>query len=141
MSEDIDPTNADAIFWSLAYRSNPIEDVHIVPYRSSGHGPKSGRGASDSTLLIDATLKHAMPPLALPAREFMERAREHLGGARPAGARRRSRRGTAIRSATGRTPGTTYAARAVAGEWETSGRETFARAAAASRRKRRCARW
>src|SRR5262249_22182841 len=28
LSEDIDPTNTDAVFWSLAYRSNPIEDVH-----------------------------------------------------------------------------------------------------------------
>ena len=36
---------------------------------------KSGRGGKDSTLLIDATLKHPAPPLALPAREFMERAR------------------------------------------------------------------
>src|SRR5450830_124423 len=33
VSDDIDPTNTDAIFWSLAYRSNPIEDVHIAPYR------------------------------------------------------------------------------------------------------------
>jgi 4-hydroxy-3-polyprenylbenzoate decarboxylase len=29
----------------------------------------------DSTMLIDATLKHTMPPLALPAREFMEEAK------------------------------------------------------------------
>ncbi len=29
----------------------------------------------DSTLLIDATLKYPMAPLALPAREFMELAR------------------------------------------------------------------
>jgi hypothetical protein len=28
----------------------------------------------DSTILIDATLKYPMPPLALPGREFMERA-------------------------------------------------------------------
>ena len=42
VSEDIDPTNTDAVFWSLAYRSNPIEDVHIAPHRSAGHGPKSG---------------------------------------------------------------------------------------------------
>src|SRR5579872_5298202 len=75
VSEDIDPENADAIFWSLAYRSNPGEDLHVAPYRASGHGPKSGRGTEDSTLLIDATLKHPAPPLALPAREFMERAR------------------------------------------------------------------
>src|ERR1700681_3695566 len=76
VSEDIDPTNTDAVLWSLAYRANLNEDVHIAPYRSSGHGPKSGGFGGDATLLIDATLKHAMPPLALPAREFMERARE-----------------------------------------------------------------
>src|SRR5215471_5016714 len=75
VSEDIDPTNTDAILWSIAYRSNPAEDVHIVPHRSSGHGPKSRRRASDATMLVDATLKQAFPPLALPAREFMERAR------------------------------------------------------------------
>ena len=73
VSEDIDPANVDAIFWSLAYRSNPSIDVQIMPYRSSGHGPKSDKRA-DSTILIDATLKQDMPPLALPKREFMERA-------------------------------------------------------------------
>jgi 4-hydroxy-3-polyprenylbenzoate decarboxylase len=60
--------------WSLAYRSNPVEDVHIEPYRSRGHAPKSGSQDLDSTMLIDATLKHSMPPLALPVREYMERA-------------------------------------------------------------------
>src|SRR5436305_12671683 len=75
LSEDIDPTNADAVFWSLAYRSKPTEDVHIAPHRSAGHGPKSGPREEDSAILIDATLKHSAPPLALPAREFMERAR------------------------------------------------------------------
>src|SRR6266566_188291 len=44
-------------------------------YRSGGHGPKSGPRSTDSTLLIDATPKHKMPPFALPAREFMERAK------------------------------------------------------------------
>jgi hypothetical protein len=60
----------------VAYRSNPVEDVQILPYRSAGHGPKSGDAGDDSTLLIDATLKHAMPPLALPAQPFMQRARQ-----------------------------------------------------------------
>src|SRR6185295_976489 len=55
VSDDIDPRNTDAILWSLAYRSNPAEDVHIAPNRSSGHGPKSGRRASDATMLVDAT--------------------------------------------------------------------------------------
>lgn len=76
VSDDISPDNADAIFWSLAYRSNFMEDAHIVPYRSSGHGPKSGRPAFEGTLMIDATLKHDMPPLALPTEEFMTRAKK-----------------------------------------------------------------
>lgn len=75
VSEDIDPENADAIFWSLAYRADFTEDVLVTPYRSSGHGPKSGRAPLEGTLLIDATLKHKMPPLALPAEEYMLRAK------------------------------------------------------------------
>ena len=75
VSEDIDPNNADAIFWSIAYRSNISTDVHVTPYRSGGHGPKSGRSGTDATLMIDATLKSDMPPLALPRKEFMSRAR------------------------------------------------------------------
>lgn len=74
VSEDIDPNNADAIFWSLAYRSNFMEDILMTPYRASGHGPKSGRAAEEGTLLIDATMKHDMPPLALPAEKFMREA-------------------------------------------------------------------
>ena len=35
------------------------------------YGPKT----SDSGLLVDATRKHPMPPLALPTREYMEHAR------------------------------------------------------------------
>ena len=76
VSEDIDPSNTDAVLWSLAYRANLSEDVHIEPYRSRGHAPKTGSQALDSTMLIDATLKGTMPPLALPAREHMERAQE-----------------------------------------------------------------
>ena len=76
VSEDISPDNADAIFWSLAYRSNFMEDVLMMPYRSSGHGPKSVRAATEGTLLIDATLKHDMPPLALPTEKFMLRAKK-----------------------------------------------------------------
>ncbi len=75
VSEDIDPENADAIFWSLAYRADFGHDLHVTPYRTSGHGPKSGRAPLESTLLIDATLKHDMPPLALPAERYMAAAR------------------------------------------------------------------
>src|SRR5262249_56048623 len=73
--EEMEGEKGEGVLWALAYRANPVEDVHIVPHRSAGHGPKSGPRGEESTLLIDATLKGTAPPLALPAREFMERAR------------------------------------------------------------------
>ncbi|MGY9001701.1 MAG: UbiD family decarboxylase [Rhodospirillales bacterium] len=75
VNEDIDPDNADAVFWSMAYRANPGEDVVILPHRDRGHGPKSKTQTEDSSMLIDATLKGDMPPLALPKREYMENAK------------------------------------------------------------------
>ena len=125
VSQDIDATNSDAVLWSLAYRCNPIEDVHIAPYRSGGHGPKSSSAEHDSTMLIDATLKHAMPPVALPGREYMERARElweRLG--LPALTPQAPWHGYSLGSWDGAWD--TYAQRAVAGEWDKSGQETFA---------------
>lgn len=126
VSEDIDPENADAIFWSLAYRSDFTHDVVVTPYRSSGHGPKSGRAPLESTLLIDATLKHDMPPLALPAEPYMLAAKQiweelglprlspqppwhgyHLGEWAPLWTR--------------------YAEDAVQGDWRRSGELTYAR--------------
>ncbi len=80
VSEDIDPLNGDAILWSITYRSNPALDVHVLPHRSGGHGPK-GHG-NDATMLINATIKADMPPVALPKREYMENAKalwERLG--------------------------------------------------------------
>ena len=56
VSEDIDPANTDAVLWSLAYRSNPVEDVHIEPYRSPGPCAKI-RAASDG--LDDADRRNA----------------------------------------------------------------------------------
>ena len=126
VSDDIDPTNTNAVFWSMAYRCRPSEDVHIAPNRSSGHGPKSGRQPSDATLLIDATLKQALPPLALPTREFMERARsiwEELG--LPPLAPQSPWHGYSLGD--WRDAWETFAQRAVRGQWETSGEETFAR--------------
>jgi UbiD family decarboxylase len=126
VSEDIDPESVDAVLWSLAYRANPAEDVHIAPYHTSLQGSQYGPRKTDSTMLIDATLKHSMPPLALPARAYMERARaiwEELGLG-------------PIELASpwhGYTLGEwsetweRFAQRAAAGEWEANGAETFAR--------------
>ncbi len=83
VNEDIDPDNADALLWAMAYRSNPVEDVQTLAHRGQGHGPKREHGGEeDSTLLIDATMKSDMPPLALPKQEYMENAKamwERLG--------------------------------------------------------------
>ena len=76
VNEDIDADNADALFWAMAYRMNPVDDVRTLDHRGQGHGPKRETdGEEDSTLLMDATMKGDMPPLALPAREYMERAK------------------------------------------------------------------
>lgn len=75
VTDDVDPHNADAVFWSMAYRSNPIDDLLVVPHRSRSHGPKNEAGSANSTLLIDATAKGIMPPLALPAKQYMEEAK------------------------------------------------------------------
>ena len=74
VNEDIDPDNADALLWAMAYRSNPVDDVLTLAHRGQGHGPKREHtGEEDSTLLIDATMKSAMPPVALPTQEYMEK--------------------------------------------------------------------
>ncbi len=75
INEDIDPDNADAVFWALGYRANPERDVQILGHRARGHGPVLKDMYNDSSMLIDATLKADMPPVALPKREFMEDAK------------------------------------------------------------------
>jgi UbiD family decarboxylase len=126
VSEDIDPRNTDAVLWSLAYRANPIEDVHISPYRGGVQGAQYGPRSADSTMLIDATRKHPMPPLALPAREFMENAKtiwEELG--LPALTVQSPWHGYTLGDWT--ETWETFARRTIAGDWEVTGRETFAR--------------
>ncbi len=76
VNDDIDPDNADALLWAMSYRANPTLDLHVLPHRDQGHGPRSKRnGGVDASVLIDATLKENFPPISLPKREFMEHAR------------------------------------------------------------------
>ena len=84
VDEDIDPESSDALLWAMAFRMDPASDLQVLRYRSPGHGPEREHEAEreDSTLLIDATMKEVLPPLALPKREYMERAKslwEELG--------------------------------------------------------------
>ena len=57
--------------------------MEVLKHRDQGHGPRSSRnGGEDASVLFDATLKEAFPPISLPKREFMENARkiwEELG--------------------------------------------------------------
>ncbi|MBO0751705.1 MAG: UbiD family decarboxylase, partial [Bradyrhizobiaceae bacterium] len=134
----VDPRNADAVFWSLAYRARMDEDLHVTPHRAGGHGPKgrqsSGQSSgqndggrrTDATLLIDATLKSPMPPLALPAQIYMERARRlwvelDLPPLKP----QPPWYGYSLGDWDALYEG--YAARAVEGRWQESGVDTFAR--------------
>jgi 4-hydroxy-3-polyprenylbenzoate decarboxylase len=75
VSEDIDPESTDAVFWSMAYRSTPSEDVQIINYRRGVQGSQYGPKTAESTMLIDATQKFPMAPLALPGKAYMEHAR------------------------------------------------------------------
>jgi len=90
-------------------------------------------------LLIDATLKEVAPPLALPKREFMERARQmwdELG--LPALTPQSPWHGYSLGDWDAAWD--LYASRAVAGKWEGDRQKKPSRAAAAaSRRRPRCA--
>jgi UbiD family decarboxylase len=127
VSEDIDPASSlDAVMWSLAYRTNPTEDVQIVPNRGGVQGAQYGPRKSDSGLLIDATRKRAMPPLALPTKPFMEHARalwEELD--LPPLNVRAPWHGYTLGEWTD--DWENFARRAAAGDWQQSGRETAAR--------------
>ncbi len=77
INDDIDPDNADALLWAMSYRANAAIDIQILRHRDQGHGPRSKRnGGEDASVLIDATLKEDFPPISLPKREYMERAKQ-----------------------------------------------------------------
>jgi len=81
VNEDIDPENLDMVMWALAYRMRPHEDLRILDHKDMGHGPRAGADdnhyeANDSAMLINAMLKRPYPPISLPAREYMEKAKE-----------------------------------------------------------------
>ena len=76
LNDDIEPENLDSVLWAMAFRSSPHKDIEILKHQDRGHGP-SGRKSleNDSSLLVDATLKEDFPPISLPKKEYMERAR------------------------------------------------------------------
>ena len=126
VSEDIDPDNLDAVMWAIAYRCNPVEDVHFPPYHGGVQGAQYSNRGLGSKLLIDATMKGPMAPLALPKKEFMERAQalwEEIG--LPPIQLKQPWHGYELGDWIERWD--IWAARAVSGQWEETGRETLAR--------------
>jgi 4-hydroxy-3-polyprenylbenzoate decarboxylase len=83
VDQDIDPENADALFWAMSYRCQPQHDLKLLPHKDPGHGPRGPHeGGETAAVLVNAILKGTYAPVALPKREFMERARaiwERLG--------------------------------------------------------------
>ena len=87
VDHDVDPRDPDLVIWALGYRVRPEYDITIQAGRAPGldpvmahaHGANGDEAAAGghrqpSRVLIDATLKGPYPPVALPGREFMERA-------------------------------------------------------------------
>ena len=87
VDEDIDPRNLDSLFWAMAFRMQPHRDVLIIRNRTPQMDPsvfppgqEAGNSldeiAGSSAMLIDATRKWDYPPVSLPKREYMERAKQ-----------------------------------------------------------------
>ncbi len=86
VDDDIDPKDADSVIWALGYRMQPHRDMLItIPSKASGLDPsvapqevmrKRPLTEYGSTVLIDATRKWDYPPVSLPKKEFMERAKK-----------------------------------------------------------------
>ena len=94
VDEDIDPEDADSVNWALSFRMQPHRDVKITTHKFAGLDPSAAPPGSSHTearfpspsgcsaIMMDATRKWPYPPVALPARQYMEAAKlrwEELG--------------------------------------------------------------
>lgn len=85
LDDDIDPRDADSVLWGLCYGMQPDTDIQISgrhkislldpttlpPQNHSAPGPHLS-----SSMIIDATRKSPYPPISLPKKEYMERAKQ-----------------------------------------------------------------
>ena len=81
VNEDVDPNDLESVVWALSYRMQPAKDVVVLPHRRAALDPSvappGGKATGDApqVMLINATRKWDYPPVSLPARQYMERAR------------------------------------------------------------------
>lgn len=85
VDEDIDPRDPESVIWALAFRTQPKRDVIVLPGKAKGldpsvpenrEAPGLAGGEGSAAIVINATRKTGYPPVSLPARQFMERAKE-----------------------------------------------------------------
>ena len=85
VDEDIDPHDPDSVNWALVYRMQPDRDIRVTPGKVVALDPSSAPPSQErellqlpysSAVMINATRKWDYPPVSLPKREFMERARQ-----------------------------------------------------------------
>lgn len=86
VDDDIDPHDADSVNWALSFRMQPHRDTQIthgkIPALDHSAAPPDDperrypMPGGCSSLLIDATRKWGYPPVSLPKKEYMERARQ-----------------------------------------------------------------
>jgi 3-polyprenyl-4-hydroxybenzoate decarboxylase len=88
VDEDIDPEDADSVNWAISFRMQPHRDVKITTHKFAGLDPSAAPPGSPvtearfpspsgcSAILIDATRKWPYPPVALPAKKYMEAAKD-----------------------------------------------------------------
>jgi 4-hydroxy-3-polyprenylbenzoate decarboxylase len=92
VDEDIDARDPDSVIWALCYRMQPHRDILITQGKMASLDPSAAPPGTPhppgydeqptSSMLIDATIKWDYPPIALPAKKYMEGARkiwEELG--------------------------------------------------------------
>ena len=85
VDEDIDPSDPDSVTWAMSFRMQPARDIEIIRGKAAHLDPSAAPPGPQgletgfreaSAVLIDATMKYPYPPVALPKKEFMERAAE-----------------------------------------------------------------
>jgi len=81
VDEDIDPNDLESVVWALSYRMQPAHDVVVLPHRRAALDPSVAPQGAKATseppqvMLINAMRKWDYPPVSLPAKQYMERAK------------------------------------------------------------------
>lgn len=85
VDEDIDPRDMDSVAWALCFRMQPDRDIRITQGKQIALDPSVmsqdnlrvlKREPMTSAIMINATRKWDYPPISLPKKEYMERAKK-----------------------------------------------------------------